>query len=137
MSGSQGDHIDDIKNLTREELEHFAKEKEKIRQIVGRIGGNPTTESRIFNWAMIVLIIACLISAPFLPERWELPAVELGIGLISLKLFMFLRNEAKVTHFQFWMLSSLEWRLNDMGKRLAKIDECISRMSPQKDDDDD
>lgn len=137
MAGTHDDHIEDIKNLTREELEHFAEEKEKIRQIVGRIGGNPTTEKKIFNWAMIVLIIATLIAAPFLPHRWELPAVELGIGLISLKLFMFLRNEAKVVHFQFWMLSSLEWRLNDMGRRLARIDENIVRLAKKEDDDDD
>ena len=121
-----------MKDLTREELEEFVREKEKIRQIVGRIGGKPTTTSRVFTWLMIVFIVTTLIAAPFLPKELELPAVEVGIVLISLKIFFFIRNEAKVTHFQFWMLSSLEWRMNDMAKRLARIDENMEQMARMK-----
>ena len=120
---------DKVKDLSREELEHFFEEKEKIRQIVGHIGGRPTTQSKIFTVAMITFIIITLVAAPFLPPKWELPAVEVGIVLLSLKIFFFLQNEAKVTHFQFWMLSSLEWRLNDMSKRLARMDENIQKLT--------
>ena len=55
------------------------------------------------------------------------PAVATSAGAAAI--FFFLQNEAKVTHFQFWMLSSLEWRMNDMAKRLAKIDENIQIMT--------
>ena len=121
--------IRDVKDLSREELEQFVREKEKIRQIVGSIGGQPTTMSKVFTWLMIAFILATLVAAPFLPSKLELPAVELGIVLLSLKIFFFLQNEAKVTHFQFWMLSSLEWRMNDMAKRLAHIDENIQKIA--------
>ena len=132
MAQRQKHKLDDHKDLTRAELEEFVREKDKIREIVGRIGGKPTAISRVFTIMMIVFIIATLVAAPFLPNKLELPAVELGIVLLSLKIFFFLQNEAKVTHFQFWMLSSLEWRMNDMAKRLARIDGNIQEFADVK-----
>ncbi len=122
----------ELNDLTRQEMEEFIREKEKIRQIVGQIGGKPTTMGKITTIAMIVFILATLVAAPFLPGRFELPAVELGIVLLSLKIFFFLQNEAKVIHFQFWMLSSLEWRMNDISKRISHIDEFIEKMDKSK-----
>ena len=122
----------DMKDLSREELEEFIREKEKIRQIIGRIGGKPTRMSKVITVLMIVFILATLVAAPLLPQNLELPAVELGIVLLSLKIFFFLQNEAKVTHFQFWMLSSLEWRMNDMAKRLTRMDENIEKIASIK-----
>ncbi len=135
----------DKKNLddfSREELEHFIHEKEKIRQIVGQIGGKPTLFSKVVNIAMLVFILATLIAAPFVPKELELPAVEVGLVLLSIKIFMFLHNEAKVIHFQFWMLSSLEWRMNDIAKRLTRMDAQLKRVAEDietlgdRDDDD-
>jgi hypothetical protein len=114
-------------NLKMEEMEEFLKEKERIRQIVGQIGGKPNLVSRITNVFIFVFIIATLVAAPFLPKSFELPAVEVGLALISIKIFFMLQNEAKVTHFQFWMLSSLEWRMNTIAKRLERIDENIEK----------
>ena len=116
------------KRLSYEDMEQFMEEKEKIRQIVGQIGGKPTKISRLLNRLMLVFIIATLVAAPFLPKDLELPAVELGIVLLSLKIFYFLQNEAKVTHFQFWMLSSLEWRMNDIAKRLGRMDDNLEQV---------
>ena len=119
----------DTRDLSREEMEEFIREKEQIRQIVGQIGGKPTKTSRFFTVVMIIFILATLVAAPFLPSRWELPAVELGIVLLSLKIFFFLQNEAKVTHFQFWMLSSLEWRMNNMARRLDKLEGHMEKLA--------
>ena len=116
-------------DLTRDDMEQFIQEKEQIRQIVGQIGGKPTMISRFFTVAMIVFIVATLIAAPFLPQRFELPAVEIGLVLLSLKIFFFLQNEAKVTHFQFWMLTSLEWRMNNMARRLDKMESHMEKLA--------
>jgi hypothetical protein len=123
---------DDLKNLSRSELEEFVREKEKIRHIVGQIGGKPSTISKIMTILIFLFILATLVAAPFLPSQLELPAVELGIVLLSIKLFFFLHNEAKVTHFQFWMLSSLEWRMNDISKRLVTIEKNIQILAEEK-----
>ena len=118
-------NIDNLDQFSREELEQFLREKEQIRHIVGQIGGKPTPVSKIANIAMMAGIFLTFIGAFFLPEDFHLPAIEVGLVLLSIKLFIFLHNEAKVIHFQFWMLSSLEWRLNDMSKRLAGIDDSL------------
>ncbi|MFC1502141.1 hypothetical protein ACFL6A_01855 [bacterium] len=115
----------DLKDLSREELEEFVREKEQIRKIVGQIGGRPTTLGKVVNWGMLSVILLTLIAAPFIPKELELPAIEIGLILISIKIFIFLHNEAKVIHFQFWMLSSLEWRMNEISKRLSQIDKNI------------
>jgi len=115
----------DLKDLSREELEEFVQEKEQIRKIVGQIGGRPTTLGKVVNWGMLFVILLTLVAAPFIPKELELPAIEIGLILISIKIFIFLHNEAKVIHFQFWMLSSLEWRMNEISKRLSQIDKNI------------
>ena len=122
MSGTRDRMVDDIKKLSRKELEEFVREKEHIRKIVGQIGGKPTTIAKVINVSMLVFILATLVAAPFIPKELELPAIEFGLVLLSIKIFMFLHNEAKVIHFQFWMLSSLEWRMNEIAKRLARME---------------
>jgi hypothetical protein len=122
VTGEGSESFDDIKNLSREELEEFVHEKEHIRKIVGQIGGKPTTFGKVLNTGMLIVILITLIAAPFLPKNLELPAVEVGLVLLSIKIFMFLHNEAKVIHFQFWMLSSLEWRMNSIAKRLSRME---------------
>jgi len=122
----------DNKHLNSDDLQEFIKEKERIRKIVGQIGGKPTLVGKIINITMLLLILATLIAAPFLPKDLELPAIEIGLVLLSIKIFIFLRNEAKVMHFQFWMLSSLEWRMNDIAKRLKKIDRVITQDTDEK-----
>ena len=118
-------------NFSKEEMEEFLKEKETIKQIVGQIGGQPTTFSKVFNIAMMILILGTLISAPFIPKNLELPAVEVGLVVLSIKIFYLVHNEAKVIHFQFWMLSSLEWRMNDTAKRLARLGEDIHTIAEE------
>ena len=44
-----------------EELNEFQKEKERIRNIVGQIGGTHNSEHMIINFIFIILIVALLI----------------------------------------------------------------------------
>lgn len=129
MKETEKRFVDDLSEMSYREMEEFIREKERIRNIVGQIGGKPTMISKVMTILLIVLVLATLIAAPFLPKSLELPAVEVGIVLLSLKIFFFLQNEAKVTHFQFWMLSSLEWRMNEISKRVSKIDENIETLT--------
>ena len=47
---------------------------------------------------------------------------------VSLKLAFFLHQSAKVNHFQFWMLSSIEWRLNDLAKKVNAMEKSMAVM---------
>ncbi len=112
----------------REELERFKKEKEKIRTLVGQIGGKNTQRrdkiiSTIFIIAIIILFIVDIlrhilhINIPLPP----LFSIEIGILLVSVKIIWMMHQQAKVNHFEFWILNSIEFRLNDISNRINKI----------------
>jgi len=42
-----------------------------------------------------------------------------------------IHRQTKVEHFQFWILQSIEFRLNDLSKKIKNIEKIIS----QKNDD--
>lgn len=116
----------------QEEINSFRAEKEKIRMILGQIGGkNQARRARtvtfIFTAAIILLFILDVLRH-FLGFDIPLPemfSMAVGILLVSLKIIWMIHVQAKVGHFQFWILNSIEFRLNDMAKSLNGV---IDRM---------
>ena len=113
----------------REELEHFRTEKEKIRALIGTVGGSRTaqkTEKALtiaFTFAIVLLF--CLdVMRHLLHLDVPLPplfSIELGVLLVSVKIIWMIHMQSKVGHFQFWILNSVEFRLNDMAKQLREF----------------
>ena len=125
MKSSEEIHIE---NELREDIEQYLHEKEQIRQIVGKIGGKTTGFGKIINEVFLLLVITAFILPFFFEEITPDISIEIAILLVSLKLFYFLYQSAKVNHFQFWMLSSIEWRLNEMSKKLSEIERKIKKL---------
>ncbi len=101
----------------RHEIEEFQKEKERIRAIVGKIGGVPILRTKIFEVIILFLVISSLVVSLLVEGFvWRLALIEVAIALVSFKLIIMMRNQARVNHFQLWILSSLEWRLNEIIK---------------------
>ena len=121
MKKSQDDQL-------REELKKFKEEKEEIRKLVGEIGGKNTvkrdkTISAIFIVAIILLFIVDILRH-LLHIEIPLPplfSIEIGILLVSMKIIWMIHQQSKVNHFEFWILNSIEYRLNDISNRLAKF----------------
>lgn len=113
---------EEIEQELEGEIRSFEKERENIRRIIGRIGGTPTTKTRIINIIFIVLVIIVFAMSLVWGGRVRFFMIEVGILLLSLKLVYFLEAHMRLNHFQFWILSSLEWRLDKMDKILRKID---------------
>jgi len=40
---------------------------------------------------------------------------------LSLKIIYLIHCQVKVNHFKFWILSSIEWRLNEMKKQITNL----------------
>lgn len=116
----------------RTELETYKKEKEKIRQIVGSIGGR--VKSKTDSWINGILIISMILLFGiaimhhvfhvdvFLPATFY---IEMGMLILSLKIIWMVHNQMKVNHFQFWILNSIEFRLNAIAKKIKEVDEKI------------
>jgi len=109
----------------RKEAEDFKREKERIRGIVGKIGGVPAFRKRIFETIFLVSVVVLFLLSIFLGEfvsnslRWIM--IDVAIAAISLKLIYMMHNQSKVSHFQLWILTSLEWRLNELIKKIDEI----------------
>lgn len=119
------------------ELEHFRAEKEKIRQLVGQIGGKGSakqdlTINLIFLSIVVIMLLFDLLRYLFhiqvpLPPLFS---IEIGILLVSIKIIWMIYKQAKVEHFQFWILNSIEFRLNNLSRQMnaieKKLDETIT-----------
>jgi len=116
----------------KRELEQFKKEKDAIRKIVGQIGGvKADARDRLITRGFIAAIITLFVldvlrhllhlDVPLPP----LFSLELGVLFVSLKIVWMMHRQAKVEHFQFWILNSIEFRLNDVAKKLQQIEKGV------------
>lgn len=125
-------HVTDTSAL-REELEQFRQEKEKIRKLVGQVGGKGSAKrDRLINLVFLVLLVL-LFALDILRHyvHWTIPlpplvSLEIGVLMVSLKIIWMIHKQSKVEHFQFWILNSLEFRLNEISKRLRSIEEKLA-----------
>ncbi len=115
-------HDEEIQDL-KDELEKFQQEKERVRAIVGKIGGVPAAQTKIINIVFAVLIAAFLIVSAVGGEKLRPLMLELTIVALSAKIVFLIHLQSKVNHFQLWVMSAIEWRMNEMMrivKSLAK-----------------
>ncbi len=110
------DEISDLK----QELEHFQQEKERVRAIVGKIGGVPTFNTKLANWIFIVVVVITLAISIIGGKRYQLLMIEIATVALSAKIIYMIHCQMKINHFKLWMLSSIEWRLNEMMKHVRK-----------------
>ena len=111
---------DEISDLRRE-LEHFQEEKERVRAILGKIGGVPTFNTKLINALFIAVIAVTLVVSVVGGEKWRLLMIELATVALSLKIIYLIHCQIRVNHFKFWILSSIEWRINEMMTHVRKL----------------
>jgi len=107
----------------RQELDQFQKEKERVRKIVGSIGGVPKFRHRLVNALFVVAVVVPVVISIFAGEKWRLIMIEIATVTLSLKIIFLIHNQMKMDHFKFWILSSLEWRINEITREIRKLRE--------------
>jgi hypothetical protein len=112
----------------RDELEQFRKEKEQIRALVGQIGGAQASQrDHLVNILFVTGILGLFvldIMRHFFHFNVPLPplfSIEVGVLMVSLKIIWMMHKQTKVEHFQFWILNSIEFRLNDISKEIRQL----------------
>jgi hypothetical protein len=122
--------LDPIK--LKAELDNFKKEKEKIRKLMGQIGGKQQAErDKWINIAFIAAIVLLGIN-DLLHHIWHIRvpidtefSLVIAILLVSMKIIWMMHKSTKVEHFQFWILNSIEFRLNDVAKQLRNLEKTV------------
>jgi len=121
----------DETRLLREELEHYRAEKERIRQIVGQIGGQPSLgRTRMFN-IVLLSVVVLLFLVDIARELFGLLAgvlppfvlLEVAVFVLSLKIVWMIHLQMKLHHFQFWILNSLDFQVNELSRRMRTLEQ--------------
>lgn len=115
------EHLEEELEDLRKELESFQEEKERVRAIVGKIGGVPKTQARLMNILFIVIIAVSVIVSLVAGEHWRWLMIEVATVTLSLKIIYLIHSQMRIAHFEFWILSSLEWRINEIMKQLREL----------------
>ncbi len=120
MDENARNHDDEIHDL-KEELEKFQQEKERVRAIVGKIGGVPAAQTKIINIIFTVSIAAFLLVSVVGGKNIRPLMMELTIVALSIKIVFLIHLQSKVNHFQLWVMSAIEWRMNEMMKIVKSL----------------
>lgn len=119
MSEEYGNYKGEIEDL-RKELENFQQEKERVRSIIGKIGGVPKFSGKIINTVFLLIIVVSVVISIIAGDEWRLIMIEVATATLAVKIIYLIHCQMRVSHFEFWMLSSIEWRLNEVMKLLRE-----------------
>jgi hypothetical protein len=133
-SGSKNEsHGADNEAQLQDEVQEYLKEKERVRKILGRVGGNPGKKEKVMNILFLGTVALVFVVGLIFPEYQTL-TLEVAILLVSLKLALILTQNNKMSHFQFWMLSTIEWRLSQVSQDMIRLKKDVAKMSGSKEE---
>lgn len=108
------------------EIEEYNQEKEKIREMLGKLGGkNYSKVDSIINIVFLTIILTLFVlemTTHFLPPFISL---EISVLLVSIKIVVMMHHQYKTSHFQFWILNTIEYKINAMHSELRKLEKKV------------
>jgi hypothetical protein len=120
MEDKNNNNKDEISDL-KQALENFEQEKERVRAIIGSIGGVPKFRTKLMNVLFIAVIVVAGGISIFSDEKLRLLMIELTTVMLSLKIIYMIHIQTRVNHFKFWILSAIEWRINEMMVQIKQL----------------
>ena len=118
----------------KQELNDFKKEKDRITNIVGQIGGSRgSSNNNLINIAFFGILFTLIIFGEVLNKISLEIQIAATILLVVLKMYWMINEAQKVSHFQFWILNSLEFRMNEMNKKVKNIEKILKKIEDNHD----
>jgi hypothetical protein len=127
MEGSE--NISEKERELLEEIEEFNKERDRIRKTIGEIGGiRYSRKDNIINGIFLTIILALFISEVVIHWPPTYISIEVGILLVSIKIVWMIHAQQKYNHFVFWILNSIEFRQNEMARKIRMMEQKLDRL---------
>ena len=112
------------------ELEHYRAEKQRIRDVIGQIGGRNVRKRRTLINVLFLAIVCVLFAFDVVRHLLDLEIkylpptllLEGAVLLVSLKIIWMIHLQSKVDHFQFWILNTIEFRINQIALRMENLE---------------
>lgn len=106
----------------KEELEKFKEDKEKIKKIINEIDGTSKKQNRIVNILLIFIIFILILLGVVFQKIDPVIAVQVAILFGVIKLIWMFYEAQRMSHFQFWIMNSMEFRINEIHKIVRKLE---------------
>lgn len=110
----------------KEQIAEYHQERDKIKQAIGQIGGQKYSKTdmiiNVVFFGVIIVLFLLEITTKWIPTFLS---IEIGILLVSVKIIFMIHTQQKTNHYQFWVLNTLEFRMNEMYKRIRKMDKTL------------
>ena len=114
-------------NHLKEEFQEYQKEKAAISEILRNAEGRNNSQRRVISAIFALLILGILVAGFILHRLTLIQALDIATLLAVLKVIWMFRDLEKSTHFEFWLLNSLEFRLNEIEKRIKRIEKMVQK----------
>lgn len=112
-------------NHLREEFQEYQKEKQQISEIIHKAEGRHNSQHKIISTIFVVLILTVLIAGFILHRLNLVHTLQIVTMLAVLKVIWLFYDLQKSMHFEFWLLNSLEFRLNEIDKRQRRFEKLL------------
>ncbi|ADK79402.1 hypothetical protein [Sediminispirochaeta smaragdinae] len=115
------------------EINEYNRERDQIRAMLGKIGGKSYSKTdMIINIVFLTIILLLFIlelTTHFLPAFISL---EVSVLLVSIKIVWMIHSQHRFNHFQFWVLNSIEFRINNMHKMVRGMEKELKQLREDK-----
>ncbi len=110
------------------EMENYKREQEKIKKLIGSIGATHSSRNhKILNGIFLIVVVGSFFAGGVLHYIPFNLSIELGVLLVSIKIAWMIHEQQKVNHFQFWILNSIELRLNSLQTNFRKLQKEVKK----------
>jgi hypothetical protein len=125
------DDVQARENELKRDIEEFNREKERIKVLIGTLGGKAySKKDNVINLVFLCIIVVFFvleITTHFLPANISL---EISVLLVSIKIVWMIHSQNRYNHFVFWILNTLEFRINDIAKNVREVDRKVAEGGP-------
>ncbi len=121
-----------MQNQLKEDLNEFLKEKEEMRDIIGKIGGSNNSQYRLMTTLFAGIILVIFVTGIILRRLSPTLTILLSILIAAFKIIWMQQQSQKSMHFQFWILNSIEIRINELDKRQRKLEKMLEKLDKEE-----
>ena len=121
-----------MKNQLKEDLNDFLKEKEELREVIGKIGGNNNPQAKIVTTLFVGIVLVIFVAGIVLKQLSPMTTLLLLILILGFKIIWMQQQTQKSMHFQFWILNSIEIGINELDKKQKKLEKMIGELENKK-----
>ena len=130
MNTEDFNELADKKEEIIREISEYNKERDQIKMMLGKIGGTVYSSIDMIINILFLGIIISLFTLEF-TTHW-LPSnisLEVSVLLVSIKIVWMIYSQYKSNHFQFWILNSIEYRMNTLSGKIKKMDKTLDEIN--------